>query len=101
MEALSSLFMDELRRVIRAAPAGPRPLFAKARVTSTGRRPLTSCALAGSLQDELRDCIRLRDQRQVTRLDLYGLGAHTLSHESLQVRIDRAILGRNGVITRL
>ena len=62
---------------------------------------LASCALAGSLQDQLRDFIRLRDEGQVTRFNLYGLGAHPLGHEALEVRIDRAVLGRNGVIARL
>src|SRR5712671_5398773 len=62
---------------------------------------LTSCAPAGSLQDQLRDFIGLRDEGQVTRFNLYGLGTHALGHESLEVRIDRAVLGRNGVIARL
>jgi hypothetical protein len=32
---------------------------------------------------------------------LDGLGAHALGHEALEVRIDRAVRGRNGVIARL
>ena len=62
---------------------------------------LTSCAVTGSLQDQLRDFIRLRNKGQVTRFNFYGLGAHALGHESLEVRIDRAVLGRDGVIARL
>src|SRR4029077_3428787 len=63
--------------------------------------PFTSCAQTGSLQDQLRDFIRLRNKGQVTRFNLYSLGTHALGHESLEVRIDRAVLGRNGVIARL
>jgi hypothetical protein len=44
----------------------------------------------------LCDFIRLRDKRQVTRFNLYGLGSHALGHESLEVQIDRAVLGRDG-----
>src|SRR5258708_775766 len=56
---------------------------------------LTSWALASSLQDQLRNFIGLRDERQVTRFNLDGLGAHALGHEALKVRVDRAVLGRN------
>src|SRR4029077_8029447 len=69
--------------------------------TSTRLHPLTSCALAGSLEDELRDFIRLRDKRQVTRFNLDGLGTHALGHEALEVWIDRAVLGGNGIVTWL
>jgi hypothetical protein len=34
----------------------------------------------------------------MARIHLDGLGAHALRHETLEVRIDRAIFGRDGVI---
>jgi hypothetical protein len=55
------------------------------------RMTLTSCALTGSLQDQLRDFLRLRDKGQVTRFYLYGLGSHALSHETLEIGVDRAV----------
>src|SRR5271154_722172 len=41
------------------------------------------------------------DQRQMAPLDLESPGAHALCHEALEVRIDGAILRRDGVIARL
>jgi hypothetical protein len=42
-----------------------------------------------------------RYQRNVTRLDLYRLGAHALGPKALEIRVDGPILRRNGVPARL
>ena len=55
-------------------------------------------ALSGGFQDELGNLVGMRDQREMACLHLDGLGAHPLRHETLEVRIDRAIFGRDGVI---
>src|SRR5882762_1396011 len=52
---------------------------------------LTSCAMAGSLQDQPRDFVGMGDQREVAGLYLDGPGAHPPGHEALKVRIDRAV----------
>src|SRR3954451_11731714 len=71
---------DRLSGETRPGWTAPR---VRAGITSTRLHP--SCALAGSLQDQLRDFIRLRDKGQVTRLHLDDLGAHPLGHEALKV----------------
>lgn len=43
----------------------------------------------------------MRDQRQVASLDLNRLRTHSLRHEALQVRINRAVFGGHGVKGRL
>jgi len=48
------------------------------------------------LQDWVRDRVRTRDQREVARLYLDRLRAHSLGHETLQVGIDRPIFGMAG-----
>ena len=49
------------------------------------------------LQDQVRDRIGVRDQRQVARLNLDRLRTHPLGHETLQVGIDRSVLGGHGI----
>ena len=56
------------------------------RVDRASSRRLTS-----RLQNQLRDHVGLRDQRQVTCLYLNGLGSHPLGHKALEVRVDRAV----------
>src|ERR1700690_3889461 len=71
----------------------------------TGHQLRTSGApsrlLSGGFEDQVRDFIGMRDQREMAGLHLDRLGAHALGHEPLEVRIDRAVLGRNGVVSRL
>jgi hypothetical protein len=52
-------------------------------------------------QDQVRDRIGMRDQRQVARLDLDRLRTHSLGHEAFQVGIDRPVLGGHGIEGRL
>ena len=49
------------------------------------------------LQDQVGDRVGVRDQRQVARLDFDRLRAHPLGHETLQVGIDRPVLGGHGI----
>src|ERR1700733_7000425 len=74
----------------RRGPAEPRLLFVKASYCHSTSP--SSCALAGSLQDELRDFVGLGYQRQVTRLHFDGFGTHPLGHEAFEIGIDRAIV---------
>ena len=93
-EANSLIFSHvAVSTAVIGSPETPLYLALIASASNSGSYALTSGALAGGLQDELRDFIRLRDKRQVTRFNLYGLGSHALGHESLEVRIDRAVLG--------
>jgi len=48
-------------------------------------------------QNQIRNRLRLRYQRNVTRLDLDRLSAHSLCHEALEIRIDGPILRGHGV----
>src|SRR5215510_2090502 len=48
-------------------------------------------------QNQISNRLRLRYQRNVTRLDLDRLGAHSLCHEALEIRVDGPILRRHGV----
>src|SRR6478609_5373165 len=57
--------------------------------------------LSGGFEDQPRDFLRVRDQREMTGLHLDGLGAHSLGHEALEVRIDGAVFRRNGVVAGL
>jgi hypothetical protein len=57
--------------------------------------------LSGGFEDQPRDFLRVRDQREMAGLHLDGLGAHSLGHEALEVRIDGAIFRRNGVVAGL
>src|SRR5262245_53788921 len=58
-------------------------------------------ASTSRFQNEIRDRVRLRYQRNMTRLYLDRLGAHSLCHESLQIRIDGPIFRGHGVPARL
>src|SRR5258708_12285399 len=62
-----------------------------------GSSGLLSCGF----QDQPRDLVGLRYQRQVTRLHFDGLGAHALGHEAFEIGIDRPVFRRNGIETRL
>src|SRR5215831_3382973 len=48
-------------------------------------------------QNQIRNRLRLRYERNVTRLHLDRLGGHSLCHEALEIRIDGPILSRDGV----
>jgi len=82
-------------------------LRALQRAYNTGRpaEPLLRRRLSGLLspgfEDQVGDFVGMGDQCEMARLHLDGLGAHALGHEALEVRVDRAVLGRNGVIARL
>jgi hypothetical protein len=52
-------------------------------------------------QNQIRNRLRLGYQRNVTRLDLDRLGAHSLCHEALEIRVNGTILGGHGVPARL
>src|SRR6476620_4326410 len=56
--------------------------------------------LSGGFEDQPRDFLRVRDQREMAGLHLDGLGAHPLGHEALEIGIDRAVLGRNRIEAR-
>src|SRR5262249_5972949 len=49
------------------------------------------------LQNQIRNRLRLRYERNMTRLYLDRLGGHSLCHEALEIRIDGPILRGNGV----
>ena len=44
--------------------------------------------LARSLQDQLRNLVRMGDEREMTCLHFDGLGAHAPGHEALEIEID-------------
>ena len=46
-------------------------------------------------QNQVRDFLRVRHQRYVTRIQFDGRRVHALGQESLELRIDRAIFGRH------
>jgi hypothetical protein len=48
-------------------------------------------------QNQIRNRLRLRYQRNVTRLELDRLGGHSLCHEALEIRVDGPILRGHGV----
>jgi hypothetical protein len=57
--------------------------------------------LIRGFEDQLRDLLGMGNQGEVASLHFDGLGSHPFSHETLQVRIDDAVLRRNCIITRL
>ena len=57
--------------------------------------------LSGGFEDQPRDFLRVRDQREMAGLHLDGLSPHPLGHEALEVRIDGAVFRRNGVVAGL
>ena len=57
--------------------------------------------LSSRLQDQLRDFLWMGDQRKMTGFHFDGLGPHALSHETLEIGVDRAIFCRHSVPTRL
>jgi hypothetical protein len=70
-------------------------------LAATADRDWLSGLLSRGFEDQVRDFVGMGDQGEMARLHLDGLGAHAFGHEALEVRIDRAVLGRNGVIARL
>jgi hypothetical protein len=60
-----------------------------------------SPAMASSVQDQIGDLVRMRDQRQMTGLNLDRLGLHPIGHEALQLGRDRPVFRGDGVPTRL
>src|SRR5262249_36040534 len=62
---------------------------------------LVGLGLSGCLQDQLRDFLWVADQRKMASFHFDGLGPHALSHETLEVGVDRAIFCRHSVPTRL
>ena len=57
--------------------------------------------MIGGIQDEVSNLLRMRDQGQVTGLDLDRLGLHPIGHEALQLGRDRPVFRGDGVPTRL
>ncbi len=57
--------------------------------------------MIGGIQDEVSNLLRMRDQGQVTGLDLDRLGLHPTGHEALQLGRDRPVFRGDGVPTRL
>ena len=57
--------------------------------------------LSGGFEDQPRDFLGVRDQREMAGLHLDCLGAHPLGHEALKVRIDGAVFRGNGVVAGL
>jgi hypothetical protein len=53
------------------------------------------------LHDHRCDRIGMRDQRDMARVQLDGLGFHPIGHESLQFRVDRSVFLGNLVPRRL
>ena len=49
------------------------------------------------MRDEPGDLVRVGDQRQMACLHLDGLCVHALGHEAFEIRVDRAILGRDRI----
>jgi hypothetical protein len=45
-------------------------------------------SLPGGFQNQLRDHIRLRDERNMARFHFYRSGAHAFGHKPLQIRVD-------------
>src|ERR1700751_589285 len=66
----------------------------KLRNRSTAPR---SSAVLGRVQNEVRDGLGLRYERNLTRLHLDRLRSHSLCHEPLKIRIYRPIFRRDGV----
>src|SRR3984893_17793989 len=64
-------------------------------------KPCASGLLSGGFEDQPRDFLRVRDQREMAGLHLDCLGAHPLGHEALEVRIDGAVFRGNGVVAGL
>src|SRR3984893_9176490 len=64
-------------------------------------KPCASGLLSGGFEDQPRDFLRVRDQREMAGLHLDCLGAHPLGHEALEVRIDGAVFRRNGIESRV
>jgi hypothetical protein len=60
-----------------------------------------SAATASSVQDQIGDLVRMRDQRQMTGLNLDRLGFHPIGPEALQLGRDRPVFRGDGVPTRL
>ena len=54
--------------------------------------------LSGGVEDQPRDFVGMRDQREMAGLEFDGLGAHPFGHEALEVRIDGAVFRGNGVV---
>src|SRR5258707_4418656 len=59
--------------------------------------PLSLAELRRSFRDEPGDLVRMRDQRQMACLHFDGLCVHALCHEAFEIRVDRAILGRDRI----
>lgn len=58
-------------------------------------------ALSRGLEDELGYLVRMRDQREMARLDFNGFGSHAPGHETFKIRVDRPVLRGNRIETRL
>src|SRR5256714_3448244 len=63
-------------------------------------RACASGFVSGGFEYQPRDDLRMGNHRQMTRLYLDGLGAHSLCHEPLEVGIDCAVLGRDRIEAR-
>ena len=64
-------------------------------------RPRRRSCASGGFQDQVRDLLRMGDERDVARPHLDRRRAHTLRHEAFEIGVDRAILGRDRVEARL
>src|ERR1700730_16149177 len=62
--------------------------------------PPSRCSACGA-QDEVSNLLRMRDQGQMTGLNLDRLGLHPIGHETLQLGRNRPVFRGDGVPTRL
>ena len=81
----------------RAAVAAVIPAAVRFLVPGHGDRELTArggllAGGPGSVQDQLRDLLRVGDQREVAAVDLDRRGIHPFCEEALKIRRDRAVL---------
>ena len=95
---------DEQLSCCGEPPARPRR-YNSDRALPT-RSPLDCCRHLpaggpGSVQHQLRDLVRVRDQRQVAGVDLNGRGLHAVGQEALKFWRRGAIVPGNGVPGRL
>lgn len=70
----------------------------RAAVIDARRSPArASLSRAGGLQDQVCNLAMVGDQGDVTGLQLDRLGVHALGHKPLEVRVDGAVFGRDGI----
>src|SRR5882724_10311006 len=90
--------------------AAPTVLLRQAQKFRLARDALSWTAPVGTLllhglprsgDDELRNFLRMGDQREMAGLHFDCFGAHALSHEAFEIGVDRTIFRRDGIKARL